>query len=331
MTNETILAELRKPFHPSAIEWKPQATTKDGTKAMAAAYADIRAYQSRLDEVCGMNWSVSYTPWGDRIVCHVTIQGVTRSSTGEPDSQSEKSEIAGTAAEAQAFKRACAMFGLGRYLYSLPSVWVELESGTKKFSAAGLAKLEGIVVAHYRRANAGQPEFTRTVDKATGEITTTTADSTHVTQEPPPADEAQPSGEPNPFHGDASEAKPLRVSKAEQAKLHALGTSIYGSGKAWDDARHNLVSEITTGQTTSANDLTPTECAKLIALMTMGQMGQQLYGDQWPQVSRHNAERISGGKALDAKELTVEQLNKLIDGLKKLQAKRSQQPVAAGK
>lgn len=330
MTNETILAELRRPFHPSAIEWKPQATTKDGTKAMAAAYADIRAYQNRLDEVCGLGWSVTYTPWGERIVCHVTIQGVTRSSSGEPDSQSEKSEIAGTAAEAQAFKRACAMFGLGRYLYALPSVWVELDPGTKKFSAAGLAKLESLVVQHYRRAIAEQPAA-QAVNKATGEILTASADKALVAQEPPSVEDATPAGEQNPFHDDPSEPKPARASKAEQAKLHALGTSIHGSGKGWDDARHKLISEITTGATTSANDLTPTECAKLIALMQMGQIGQQLYGDQWPQVSRHNAERISGRSEAELKDLSVEQLNKLIDGMKTLQKKRSQQPVAAGK
>ena len=71
-------------------------------------------YQNRLDEVCGLAWSVTYTPWGERVICHLTINGITRSSTGEADSNAEKSEIAGTAAEAQAFKRACSMFGLGR-------------------------------------------------------------------------------------------------------------------------------------------------------------------------------------------------------------------------
>ena len=108
-------------------------------------------YQNRLDEVCGINWSVTYTPWGDRIVCHLTIEGITRSSSGEPDSQSERSEIAGTTAEAQAFKRACAMFGLGRYLYNLPSVWVEYDPTTKQFTDKAKAKLEGIIVQHYRR------------------------------------------------------------------------------------------------------------------------------------------------------------------------------------
>lgn len=155
MSNE-ILDKLRLPFHPAQVEWKPGSLNGDKTRALAIAYADVRAYQNRLDEVCGLGWSVTYTPWGDRIVCHVTIDGVTRSSTGEGDSQSERSEIAGTAAEAQAFKRACAMFGLGRYLYNLPTLWVEFEAGSKAFSERARARLDMIVNQHYRRVMDGQ-------------------------------------------------------------------------------------------------------------------------------------------------------------------------------
>lgn len=163
----SILTELRAPFHPSAVEWKPQSVTKDGTKAMAAAYADLRAYQNRLDEICGMDWSVTFTPWGEgRIVCHLTISGVTRSSTGEAGSQSERNEIGGTSAEAQAMKRACSAFGLGRYLYELPTVWVELDE-KKNFTPAAKAKLDGLVANHYRRYIEQVEKATAQLDKAT--------------------------------------------------------------------------------------------------------------------------------------------------------------------
>jgi hypothetical protein len=146
-----ILDELRKPFHPSHISWKPGATK--GDRAMALAYADLRAYMNRLDEVCGGEWSVAYEPWGqDRIICKLTIGGVTRSSTGEMDDREEKNDIGGTSAEAQAFKRACAMFGLGRYLYSFPSGWVEFDPSSKRFTDAAKAKLNAMLVQHYRRA-----------------------------------------------------------------------------------------------------------------------------------------------------------------------------------
>lgn len=147
-----ILEDLAKPFDPARVEWKPGAISSDKKKALALAYADLRAYQNRLDEVCSMEWTVTYTPWGsDRIICHLTICGVTRSSTGEADSSAERSEIAGTATEAQAFKRACAMFALGRYLYTLPSVWVEYDAQSKSFTANAQSRLTGIIVQHHQR------------------------------------------------------------------------------------------------------------------------------------------------------------------------------------
>ena len=47
--NEQRFVELRKPFSPSVIEWKPGALTHDKTKALAMPYATLRAYQDRLD------------------------------------------------------------------------------------------------------------------------------------------------------------------------------------------------------------------------------------------------------------------------------------------
>jgi hypothetical protein len=240
---ETILSELRKPFHPSVIEWKPGATTSDKKRCMAMAYADPRAYMNRLDEVCGMGWSVTYTAWGDKIVCHLTIDGVTRSSTGEPDSQSERSEIAGTAAEGQAFKRACAMFGLGRYLYNLPSTWVEYDAERRQISDQGKAKLSAIVNSHYRRAMDGQPEAEQQAEGDGGNLSTIVDTDT------------------------------LR--------------------QQFDD------------------------------------LGKDLYGKGWSQVCRHNVERISGGQTTDAGQLNTEQVQKLINGLHLLKAKRQAQP--AGK
>lgn len=149
-----MLEDLRRPFHPSVIEWKPGMIK--GERAMAMPYADLRSYMNRLDEVCGLDWSVAYEPWGaDRIICKLTIGGVTRASTGEMGAQDEKNEMGGTVAEAQAMKRACAMFGLGRYLYSLPTGWADIDPQSKRFTDKAKAKLVGIVMQHYRRATGG--------------------------------------------------------------------------------------------------------------------------------------------------------------------------------
>lgn len=282
---DEILKELSKPFHPSHVTWKPGVFNRDRTKALALAYADLRAYQNRLDEVCGMDRSVSYTPWGDRIVCHLTIQGVTRSSTGEPDSQSEKSEIAGTAAEAQAFKRACAMFGLGRYLYNLPSLWAEFDAERKGFTEAGRARLSGVIVQHYRRHVDPDVELQ--------ELHAEPAESISVLAESAPV---QTNGtNPNGTNGH-------------------VGNGHVGNGQVANG--HVAVADVVETQSAPKVD------AKLKLHNEFNKLGQDLYGEQWETVRVHNVERISGGKVSNSEELDSEALQKLVNGLKKLKRQR---------
>lgn len=238
---DDIQKELRKPFHPTEVQWKPGAVK--GERALALAYADLRAYMNRLDKVCGMNWGVSYEPWGEnKIVCNLTINGVTRSSTGESTNESERTEIGGTVAEAQAMKRACAMFGLGRYLYNLPTVWADYDPGAKQFTEKAKAKLTNILVQHYRRAMEDKP----------GEL-----------HELFQADDAPADAQP----------------KHRDAKASLLGV---------------------------LNDL-----------------GQELYGGEWTSVCQRNVLRISDGKIQDSSELTSDQIQKLINGMKALKAKKA--------
>lgn len=126
-----LLAKLAEPFPPSVIQWRAGSTNRDKSKAQALPYAEPRVYEDRLNEVCPGHWEVTFQPWGEsRIICHLSIHGVTRSSTGEEGSS--PADIAGTAAEAQAFKRACSKFKLGKYLYDLPVVWVPYDGQSKK-------------------------------------------------------------------------------------------------------------------------------------------------------------------------------------------------------
>lgn len=261
-----VLDALRKPFHPSHIIWKPGAVK--GDRALALAFADLRAYMNRLDEVCGSDWSVAYEPWGaDRIICKLTILGITRSSTGETTNESEKSEIGGTVAEAQAFKRACAMFGLGRYLYTLPTGWADFDPATKRFTEKAKARLTGIVVQHYRRA---------TADKGTGEL----ADMF--------AGEDDTDHDNHDTNHDTNHDDFVAASGAEAG-----------------------------GSRNEHNDTLPSELFD-----QFNALGQDLYGDQWAQVSRRNAKRISNGKTQEGGELTPEQIQKLIDGMTLLKSKR---------
>lgn len=131
-TLNAIHDRLCKPFPLWAIEVKPSATTKDKARALAIAYVDPRQYQTRLDRLAGPEgWAVAYRPVGERaIVCALTILGVTREDVGECDA-GDPNQM--TSAAMQAFKRACAAFGMGRYLYSLPAIWGPYDSEKRQF------------------------------------------------------------------------------------------------------------------------------------------------------------------------------------------------------
>ncbi len=148
---DAVLAELVKPFDPDTVEFKAGATTQAKDRALALAFVDARAYQTRLDAV-DPSWMNAYTREyaGDRVVvtCALTVAGVTRQAIGESlmaaqrhDGSTAIEENAATSAEAQAFKRACAMFGLGRYLYSVPQVWAEYDAARRTFTPPALAAL----------------------------------------------------------------------------------------------------------------------------------------------------------------------------------------------
>ena len=127
---EAILSQLEQPFSESLVRWRAGTVSRDKKRAMALPYVDMRSYFARLNEVCPALWSSRLVPWGDsRLICELTIGELTRSSSGEFDS----GDFApGTSAEAQAFKRACTAWGLGAYLYELPTQWVDYDDGRKQ-------------------------------------------------------------------------------------------------------------------------------------------------------------------------------------------------------
>src|SRR6266511_1043850 len=126
-TIDGVFAALCAPFPPELVELKPGTVAEDKKRALALAYVDARHYQARLDAVVGPDqWHVNYRPWGERaVICALTMLGVTREDVGGAGNGNPNQA---TSAAMQAFKRACAAFGLGRYLYTdLPQLWVSAE------------------------------------------------------------------------------------------------------------------------------------------------------------------------------------------------------------
>ena len=147
-----IKRDLEVPFDPGEIKWRVTATSTQQTqrgpqkRGQVVAYADQRAYTDRLNAIFGewgwtRNYDVQVAQNFERksssdktqtaisakivVVSRVTIHQLgTHTGVGEEWADDEN---AATRAEAQSFKRACACFGLGRYLYNLDKVWVDLD------------------------------------------------------------------------------------------------------------------------------------------------------------------------------------------------------------
>ena len=116
--------KLSKPFPKGLVRYRESGTNKTTGDVYWVPYVSVRHYVDRLNSLLLGNWEVSYQTWGDyQIIARLTILGFTQESTGEYDPQSKGNSHA-TKAEAQAFKRACAMFGLGRHIADLPKYWL---------------------------------------------------------------------------------------------------------------------------------------------------------------------------------------------------------------
>lgn len=247
-TMNDLLARLAEPFEPKHLTWKPGATKAD--KCMALAYADLRAYMERLDEVVGTEWGCAYEPWGDnRLIARLTVAGITRSSTGEFDTSEEKNGNGGTIAEAQAFKRAAAMFGLGRFLYELPSPWVDFDPQRKRITESGLADLKSRYEKWYAKTVAATaakhtlpaPVPVRVVDTATGEITSPTATEPAVNPLPVETPHKRMFGQLS--RGFGKEANDVRPWMIERWTREATPTDARNSATELSDKEKELLAE----------------------------------------------------------------------------------------
>jgi hypothetical protein len=143
LTVEEALARLEEPFASKDVKWLVAATSRDGRKGRVTPYADPRAYTDRLNQIfTASGWTRHYEVHtvspitrmkGDKpiqtgkvfVTCVLTIPGVgTHSGCGEEWAEDPN---ALTSAEAQAFKRTCANFGLGRYFYRFGEMWVDID------------------------------------------------------------------------------------------------------------------------------------------------------------------------------------------------------------
>lgn len=124
-----IFEMLAAPFDPSEVDWRMGSMTKDKKRTMALCYIDARTVMDRLDTVCGpQGWQNRYVMEGTKTVCEIGIkcgdEWVWKADgAGDSDIEAEKGALS------DAFKRSAVRWGIGRYLYTLESPWVDVEEG----------------------------------------------------------------------------------------------------------------------------------------------------------------------------------------------------------
>lgn len=176
----TIFEALSAPFDPKAISWRAQSVSKknpDAPKAMALAYIDARDVMDRLDEAVGPEgWEDAFveTPLG-RVICTIRIkvdgEWVSKSDgAGKTDVEGDKGGIS------DAFKRAAVKWGVGRYLYNIPTPWVRCDLYNDKWSnwtADGLKELERVLRTHSPTAPVATPAASDLIDDEQWAVLTT--------------------------------------------------------------------------------------------------------------------------------------------------------------
>jgi hypothetical protein len=144
---------LAAPFPPSAVSWRVGRVSEDKRSALCLAYLDARDIMDRFDSVCGPGgWQCRYSHVGNITVCEIGVKVGDEwlwkaDGAGQSDIEAEKGALS------DALKRAAVRWGPGRYLYALPSPWVEIEKRGKTSVIAKheYARLEKIL------AQAGTP------------------------------------------------------------------------------------------------------------------------------------------------------------------------------
>jgi hypothetical protein len=143
-TAQQIFDALSAPFPAESIDWRVGATTQDKKKGMALAYIDARVVMDRFDTICGPDgWANNYTPAGNMLICNIGVQMPGGSWVYKSDGAGATDVEASKGMASDAFKRAAVRWGVGRYLYDVPSPWVELDQ-YKKIVPEARAKLDEI-------------------------------------------------------------------------------------------------------------------------------------------------------------------------------------------
>ena len=164
---QDILQALARPFPPDAVGWRVGSTNKEKSKGMAVCYIDARSVQRRLDEVMGFDWQSEIIVQSSGLVtCRIGLlinghwrwrMDGTAAVREAPEGQEldlkeeQKREMNQKGAASDAFKRAAVQWGVARYLYEIPSPWVQINQ-YKQILDTEMPRLRDTLMKHAPRA-----------------------------------------------------------------------------------------------------------------------------------------------------------------------------------
>lgn len=195
-TKQEVRKALAQPFPVELLEFKPGAMNKQNNTGVALAFVTWTEYAKRLDEICPGRWSVSIPgtiKMGEDavvVLVDLVIDWVNYPGISDPKTP--------TSAFDQAFKRACALAGLGRYLYDMPQEWLTLDERGKKFVENSLS----IAVRYYDKLGLDVPADVRArAKKAGGTTNSASSSSDSRTQARPTGNAGTNAGRPATSNG----------------------------------------------------------------------------------------------------------------------------------
>jgi len=131
--SEPNLEALKRPLSAEEIEWKIQTVNKEGTSALVVPYPTARTVMERLDEAFGTTWSVDYEHHDKGVMCTISIRGKEAGYTSREDGAEYTDIEPFKGGISSALKRAGVAWGIGRELYKMDQVWVNLgNTGSKR-------------------------------------------------------------------------------------------------------------------------------------------------------------------------------------------------------
>lgn len=124
---QKLWMKLQEPFLDKDLDWRVQQSGLAGNNpwALVLCYVDARAIMNRLDEVVGPeNWMDSYEHIDGGVKCKISICYEGNWITKEDGSPETKVE-AFKGGFSKAFVRCAVKWGIGRYLYDLPTTFAK--------------------------------------------------------------------------------------------------------------------------------------------------------------------------------------------------------------